>query len=217
MIAFDGEFLCAACDDGTHPPLPEGQKPMVPAIAEALKPAQVSAILDAAISSFHEAHAGQLDYFLPGSTPNPNEGETAMGRIPSNRRRGERVDPEIKALVLAASPKISNCALARKYHITDSCVSYWRRDAGIKSLAKGGLRVTCAPVEKNVAPATEIKPPAAVAPASRAPAVESTPGVPVQLMVDEKTLDRWWANLDPTDKAAIFGGNYVIRLEGVVS
>jgi hypothetical protein len=192
VIAFDGEYLCAACDDGTHPALPE----------------------------YHPAPPIEI---APPVLEPLKENETMT--ITSRRGRGTPIDPAIKRAVLAASPSVSNSDLARKYKITDVTVGAWRRAAGIVTVkAKRG------PYKKTKAAAEE---PAKVLAVSiphedigatpmRTPSIASVErevgvGVKVQIMVDEKLIDRWWASLDSSDKAAIFGANYVIRVEGTVS
>lgn len=132
--------------------------------------------------------------------------------LPSGRIRGQRIDPEIKRAVLAAPATISNSDLARQYKITDVTVSVWRRAAGIvgpNAKSNGTAKAAAAK------PARVVKPkPARVASVD----VGETPaGIPVHLTVSEEILDGWWKRLSCGDKAAIFGGHYVIKLEGCVS
>jgi hypothetical protein len=123
VISFEGENLCAACDDGTHPPLPKSHRaPMTPVMPTLAKIIGASAVVTEALFV-----AYKLRSELFGREKSMT---TTIGG-----GRGRQIDPEIKRAVLAASPTISNCELARQYDISDKTVQKWRCAAGIRSIA----------------------------------------------------------------------------------
>jgi len=111
VIAFENEYLCAACDDGTHPPPPE------------------------AVSSraFAEATVASLCN-PPSANPTPEPLKENTMTIVSGRTQGTRISEEIRQSILAESPSVSHADLARKYGITDVSVGAIRRAAGIKKI-----------------------------------------------------------------------------------
>jgi hypothetical protein len=139
VISFGGESLCAACDDGTHPPLPESHRAPV-IIGPALE-------LGADLT---EAIAAGPNKILPFA----EEPMTA-----TDSRRGRSVDPEIKRAVLAASPTVSNGELARQYDISDKTVQKWRCAAGIRSTATRRLTRICV---KPAEPPAPVDPPSSL-------------------------------------------------------
>jgi hypothetical protein len=203
IVAFDGEKLCAACDDGTHPPLPDSRPaPAIDLPAIDLEPIGIEPIR-----------------------------EKSHMTITSGRNCGARIGPEIKRAVLAAPVTVSNSELARKYEITDVTVGAWRRAAGIVVPGRHWLHAAgrLTKSARTEAPAPLVPDASAIAAAPSTAEVETfwTDGhdahdaqpeeVLVNLSVRRATLDAWWRSLGLADKAALFAANYVIRLEGVVS
>jgi hypothetical protein len=213
VISFGGESLCEACDDGTHPPLPEARR------------------------------AAAIDLPAPTLTltPAPVLKEKPM-TITSGRRSGKAIDPAIKAAVLAEPAGVSNADLARKYKITDVTISAWRRAAGVPTPRRGGPRgpyrkTTNAAQAAKPAPATLTPTPTpTLTPALAAPSTAEaetfwTDGrdarsaqadappeeVAATIQVNRAMLDGWWRRLSLSEKAALFTGELRIRVEGFVS
>jgi hypothetical protein len=199
IIHFDGEDLCAACDDGTHPALPEQR----PETRPELPP-------KAAFSS----PSPQL---RPIAAPTPAK-EIASMTILKPYYGGKEIDENIKAAILAADPSISNGALARQHGISDYFVGSIRRAAGIKSTAKPGnynhLRPTASTSNRAAAPALSNGDGDLPISLSSAPSTVRT--LPITLHLAAETLDSWWALLPPERKAVIFGQFFEIRVEGTV-
>jgi len=214
VISFGGESLCEACDDGTHPPLPEARR------------------------------AAAIDLPAPTLTltPAPVLKEKPM-TITSGRRSGKAIDPAIKAAVLAEPASVSNCDLARKYKITDVTIGTWRKAAGIKSLARGrgpdrresakgaASTLTLTPALAPTPTPTPTLTPALAAPSTaeaetfwtdgrdaRSAQADAPPEeVAATIQVNRAMLDGWWRRLSLSEKAALFTGELRIRVEGFVS
>ena len=128
VIVFEDEALCAACDDGTHPAFPEQHPaPPIEIPAPVLEP-------------------------IDSQPANPQLKEEApMAGTKSTRGLGVRLTEEQKQQIVAASPEISSCELARQLGCSSSGVDYTRKKAGIRSEAKRGSK----PQPSAPAPAVE--------------------------------------------------------------
>jgi hypothetical protein len=195
IIAFDGEFLCAACDDGTHPRLFK-QRPTPPI---ALPPPQLRPILP------------------PAPTPAKEPSMTFHKEDVTKRRT--IIDETVKAAILAADPSISNGALARKHGISDYFVANIRREAGIKSTAKPGSSPTPLQIAASLttnAKATSGRTGKEVKGWIAEPDTKLPRSAAVTLNLGEETLNAWWINQTLERKAIIFGQFFEIRVEGIV-
>jgi hypothetical protein len=203
VICFGCEALCAACDDGTHPPPPES----------------------------HRAAAIELPApILESIKFEPMKKEKPVS-LASGRKKGAKpIDPEIKRAVLAQPVSVSNAALARKYTVSDVTVGKWRREAGIAVLhgrplgVRGPHPQAAKPRSPEDLPGNlastrwpPLSPPPLPDPAVPEPPATAPESAPVTLSVQRALLDAWWKQLTTCDKAAIFGAHCVIRLEGFVS
>lgn len=141
VIEFAGELLCAACDDGTHPP-PAEQRPAAGATvcgASTAAPATLEAIREMATAA----------------APAQPQPKGATVSTPSKNKPGTRITPETRRAILAAPPDESNGAVARRLGISDGSVWLIRKRAGIKSKAKSGIRPLSIPAETKPEPAPD--------------------------------------------------------------
>jgi uncharacterized Zn finger protein (UPF0148 family) len=205
VIIFDGEALCAACDDGTHPAIaeqpttepqrapeaPEPESQLRKVSMRRLTPDQIAAIQAAPLSETTTALAKRLG--LNGNT-------VSYQRLVFQRKQG-------KAKYKAA-PSIG-------VHFDLNSVSTAEQEEFVRTHAES-IRSAV----NNAFSPTPIA-------ASKMPESEEIdwepqpePNLPrsckVALDVDEKTLDAWWAAQSCEIKGKLFAGNYVIRVEGIV-
>lgn len=196
LISFEGELLCAACDDGTHPPLPE-QRRTLPG---------------------SEIHGGNLPIALKTeratAVPQPNAEKTMTKTVLQSKRGNinKRISEKVRQAICKEIPTISHRDLAAKYAISDVSVYYIRKAAGIR-------------VQKQVIPAkTAAQPshsegsmPSAGLTVRGLDPPATKPTVHVDFNVSEKYLDSWWASLSLEQKGRVFGGHFQITIEGWVS
>jgi hypothetical protein len=181
IIVFEGEALCAACDDGTHPALPERHNKFEPDSANC--PAQ------------KEGEA----------TPTGSIARAATSSEPSNpqpfkEEPMQRVTGEMKQAIREASASESCASIAKRLGMKESTV-WWHRNK-FRNEAKSEK-----PVKGMDAGAQLL---AEIAGHALSHSVQAT------FQVTDKIVDGWWKGLTRGDKAAIFAGNYVIRVEGSV-
>jgi hypothetical protein len=106
VIVSESEALCSACDDGTHPSMPEGQP-------TPQKPESVP----------------ETPLAVPAPVPVPKPERKDAMSIRSGRGPGKRIDLETRRAVLAADPEISHSQLARELGISDPSVKNIRMRA----------------------------------------------------------------------------------------
>jgi len=120
VIVFDGEALCAACDDGTHAPIHFTAEYKFPSPEN--QPQPVTRIEPIEEESMPESH---------------------------KRKRGEPVPESIRLQIAAEDEHISNCALGRKYGISGVTVGYIRR-AGKHNLAPSTAQTHTTVISLNI-------------------------------------------------------------------
>jgi len=195
-IIFDGEALCGPCDDGTHPPLPEVRTPLT----------NCRCVLPVAPDDQPQPAA-------PAAEP---ESETEMSeRFKS--MKGIRTPDDVRKQIENEGFSLSARLLAQKYGVSDATVVAIRKEAGLRKSAKTAahpqrkadkktackLTVRSAQTGKDWEPEPEVLTP----PQSKSVAIKVT----------EPLIDSWWKHLSFDAKAELFAGNYVIRIEGIVS
>jgi len=186
VIVFSGEALCAACDDGTHPALPESHNKFEPGSANC--PAQ------------EEGEA----------TPTGSIARAATSSEPSNakplKEAQMKVTPELKQLIREAGPDESCASIAKRLGMKPGTV-WWHRN----EIRKERNRKDLAKVkEAGLSKAISLSAP------TLSRIVRPDLAVEARFLVADKIVDNWWRGLKLGDKAAIFSANYVIRVEGTV-
>ncbi len=207
VVEIEGKkvYLCAACDDGTHPPLfPAG-------------PSQTKCITAPLTAGIREvmpllAAGAAMNAMLDNLPISPKE-ETQM-TIKSGRHGGQRIDQKTIEAILAEPASESHAAVARKYGVTDVTVGLYRRKAGIKSAAKPGPKAPAKQPKPRAADPWIPDPPPTM---PKAAPVKPCRSFPVTINITEEQLDAWWRSLGIDVKANFFTGNYTIRVEGFVS
>jgi len=170
IIVFDGEALCAACDDGTHPPLAEQHT---------------------------------VEPFANASPLPPSTNEIEIGEKPM------KVTPMLIKAIRESDLSESCRVVGERLGLDMSVVQYYRTK--MRNKEKSGKPAPDHPQHKSAertasqTKATRIGPGHALANTAQA-----------TFIVTDKIVDNWWRGLKLGDKAAIFGRNYVIRLEGSV-
>jgi hypothetical protein len=198
VFEFEGkrEALCAACDDGTHPPLPEyNAAPAIDLPAPRLEPLIVPTAKRPASTIQMADTSSSLQ--LGKESPKVNI---------DKRHCGQRIGDAMKLAILAEPPSMSAAEVGRMYGVSDVSVSKFRREAGIKSHTKPGPKAAATLTARRTAKGWEPDPEA------RLPR-----SWPITVNVTDKTIEDWWRSLTPDVKTELFAGNYVIRVEGAVS
>jgi transposase-like protein len=186
IIFFDGENLCNRCDDGTHPAVKAALPPLHFSSCQPVMPAveEMARLLAA------PAVARAIQAAAAPAKPREEQPMSANSTSKSPRR----ISDETRAKVLAASPTVSNCEVARELGISDAWISTFRRQNGIK-LARGKGQ------PKNGAPKKATRPTVQKA--------DSKPELwPVVFDVTQTQLNAWWHSLSIDFQAGIFAANF---------
>lgn len=198
VIVFDGEALCAACDDGTHPTVaeqptahpqrapeaPEPEPELRKVSMRRLTPDQIAAIQAAPLSETTTALAKRLG--LNGNT-------VSYQRLVFQRKPASFIE----------------------LHIDPHSISAATQEDFIRTHA-GSIRKAINNAFESIPTAASKEPEPEEIDWEPEPEPNLLRSCKVALDVDEKTLDTWWAAQSLEAKAKLFAGNYVIRVEGIV-
>jgi hypothetical protein len=208
VIVFAGEALCAACDDGTHPALPEQ-----PRVSPALEDAFVAMGTSLGASEIRLCPS-------PANPENRAEAMTVRVRESNNHltlkiRTGlspeentmKLAKPEIEEAIRKAGTEEPAGDVAERLKIDLGTVYYFR--AKIRKTAHESGAKPAPPARSNKAERA-IQGNAA----ERAAAAVSS--WPVTLNVSVETMDKWFDALTTEAKAAIFTLHYQFKVEGFV-
>jgi hypothetical protein len=207
-IIFDGEALCAACDDGTHPALPEQRvSSQLSALSSQPNP-EPDTRANALVVRFNERDNSMT---IRTRSVHPSGTQTVADTSPAplpTEGYMKRAKPEIEEAIRKAGPDEPAGDLAARLKNDIGTVYYFRAKIR-RQVQKSGAKPVLAARNNN---AERAKNGNAAQRATRAIA-----SWPITLNVSVETMDKWFKSLPDELKATIFSNNYEFNLEGIAS